>query len=178
MDTIGDDGGTVVVGFDGSRHAEAAVRWAIAEGGRRGAAVRVVVAHEPPDAWMTTYGYPLIADSGELRAAVEETARERVEEVRAALGDADRAVPVTVVAITGPAAHVLTQEAQGAAVLVVGHRGRGGLRSALLGSVGLSAVLHAPCPVTVVPAAPVPHEEATEDDLAFLAGPLPAGPLA
>lgn len=178
MDTTQDDGGTIVVGFDGSRHAEAAVRWAIAEGARRGAAVRVVVAHEPPDAWMTTYGYPLIADSGEIRAAVEDTAREHMEKVRAELDPTHRAVPVTVVAVTGPAAFVLTQEAQGAAMLVVGHRGRGGLRSAVLGSVGLSAVLHAPCPVTVVPPAPVPHEQAAQDDPAVVAGPLPVGPTA
>ena len=35
-------------------------------------------------------------------------------------------------------------------LLVVGHRGRGGFRSALLGSVGLQCVVHAYVPVTVV----------------------------
>jgi hypothetical protein len=34
--------------------------------------------------------------------------------------------------------------------IVVGHRGRGGFRSAVLGSVGLQCGLHAPVPATVV----------------------------
>ena len=33
---------------------------------------------------------------------------------------------------------------------MLGHRGRGAVRSALLGSVGLHCVLHATCPVTTV----------------------------
>jgi nucleotide-binding universal stress UspA family protein len=50
---------------------------------------------------------------------------------------------------------VLIEQAQAADLLVVGHRGRGGLASALLGSVGLHCVLHAACPVIIVrPAAP------------------------
>ena len=44
-----------------------------------------------------------------------------------------------------------SRAADEADLLVVGHRGRGGLRSVALGSVGLGCVLHAPCPVLVVP---------------------------
>lgn len=181
MDATGDDRGPVVVGFDGSAHAETALRYAIAEGARRGRRVRVVVAHEPPDAWMATYGYPLLADSGEIRQAVEDTVRTRVEEIRATLGATERAVPVEVEAVTGPASFVLAQESQGAALLVVGHRGRGGLRSTLLGSVGLSAVLHAACPITVVrPSGPERETASVDeaDEAAALAGPLPIGPIA
>jgi nucleotide-binding universal stress UspA family protein len=51
---------------------------------------------------------------------------------------------------------VLVEASEGADLLVLGHRGRGALRSALLGSVGLHCVLHATCPVTVVrPAAAI-----------------------
>ena len=68
-----------------------ALRYAISEGARRGRRVRVVIAHEPPDAWMSPFGMPLLADSGEIREAVEESARRRVEEFRAACG-----VPATI----------------------------------------------------------------------------------
>ena len=68
------------------------------------------------------------------------------------------AVPVTVEARIGTPGQVLLEAARGADELVLGHRGRGVVGSALLGSVGLHCVLHAPCPVTVVrpPAVPVP----------------------
>ena len=52
-------------------------------------------------------------------------------------------MPTEVVAVPGPAAKALIEQAAGAEVLVVGHRGRGGFTSAVLGSVGLHCVLHA-----------------------------------
>jgi nucleotide-binding universal stress UspA family protein len=122
-------------------------------------------------------GVPLLGDRGEIRRAVEDYAREHVEAVRRDLEEELRAVPVDVVAVTGPAARVLTRQAQGAELLVVGHRGRGALRSTLLGSVGLSVVLRARCPVTVVPS-PRPAPPAITDEAATVAGPLPVGPVA
>ncbi|MFC5139878.1 universal stress protein [Actinomycetospora rhizophila] len=177
MNETENDRAPVVVGIDGSDDAEAALRYAIGEGARRGRPVRAVVAHEPPDAWMSPYGMPLLADGGEIREAVEESARRRVEEFRAGLDDAERAVPVEVRAVTGPAAWVLTQEGDGAALLVVGHRGRGRVRSALLGSVGLSVVLRAPCPVTVVRPARVRDAAGDAEAAPAVAGPLPVGPI-
>ena len=46
--------------------------------------------------------------------------------------------------------HFVEGDAKDADLLVLGHRGRGAFRSAVLGSVGLHCVLHATCPVTIV----------------------------
>ena len=67
------------------------------------------------------------------------------------------AVPVELHELEGHPAEVLIDRARGAALLVVGHRGRGGFASALLGSVGMQCVLHGECPVTVVRTAPRPE---------------------
>ena len=51
----------------------------------------------------------------------------------------------------GPAAQVLVDAAQDAALVVVGSRGLGALSRAVLGSVSSSVLHHAGCPVAVVP---------------------------
>jgi len=143
--------GLIVVGVDGSEHAEHALRYAFAEAARRVAKVRAVTAFEPPEAWAFAWGLPGLPDSGEARREVEEKAREWVEGVRASLPERLQAVPCDVEAKTGPAAVVLVDAARNADVLVVGHRGRGALQRAMLGSVGLGCVVHADCPVIIVP---------------------------
>ena len=60
------------------------------------------------------------------------------------------AVPVELHEVEGRPGPVLIAQSRDADLLVVGHRGRGGVSSAVLGSVGLQCALHAECPVTVV----------------------------
>jgi nucleotide-binding universal stress UspA family protein len=67
--------------------------------------------------------------------------------------DASRQLPTPVSVAVGagsPARHVIEQSAA-ADLVVVGTRGRGGLRSAVLGSTSQQLTHHAPCPVVVVP---------------------------
>ncbi len=52
--------------------------------------------------------------------------------------------------VGGTPGHALVGQSREADLLAVGHRGRGGFQSAVLGSVGLQCVLHATVPVTVV----------------------------
>jgi nucleotide-binding universal stress UspA family protein len=78
------------------------------------------------------------------RAAVESTA----EALRAVESVGDRLELRVIDGDPGPALCHLATEV-GAAALIVGSRGRGGLRRALLGSVSDYIVRHAPCSVVV-----------------------------
>ena len=158
----------VVVGVDGSAESQAALRFALQDAARRRSGVRVVSVYVPPETWVVSYGsmkLPTLGDLVQVSAQVGQAAVDVVVAADPALG----AVPTEVVTPPGPAAKALLEQAADADLLVVGHRGRGGFKSAVLGSVGLHCVLHATCPVTVVRpervAAPAPRvEEAHETE--------------
>jgi nucleotide-binding universal stress UspA family protein len=82
-----------------------------------------------------------------VRAATIESGASLVDEAATELGLPDAARKV-VEGAPGPALCALADEL-GAHVMVLGTRGRGGLRRALLGSVSDHVVRHAPCPVLV-----------------------------
>jgi nucleotide-binding universal stress UspA family protein len=144
----------VVVGVDGSAGARLALECAVGEAARRGARLEAVAAVVMTSAWWEGRAYePGLART--LHASAERQARKLVDEVLAELpaGAGPDADDVRVTAADGHAAPTLIAAAEGADLLVVGTRGRGGLRSALLGSVALHCATHAPCPVLVVRAA-------------------------
>lgn len=140
---------TVVVGVDGSPGSRAALEYAFEDAVRRAARLRVVVAAQLPEYWAVAYGMAAPPPAEEIVAAAREEATRMVDEVRADRPDL-AAVEVAVDGIVGSPGGALLDAAEGAEVLVIGHRGRGAVRSAVLGSVGLHCVLHAHCPVTVV----------------------------
>jgi nucleotide-binding universal stress UspA family protein len=143
--------GKIVVGVDGSDGALAALRFAVEEARRRGAVLRVVSACELPSYWAWPSGPPITI----TRQAVTDDAVGAVQTVVDQVLAGDPAPPkVEVLAVAGPAGKVLVDAAREADLLIVGHRGRGGFSSTVLGSVGLSCVLHAPCAVTVVRESP------------------------
>jgi nucleotide-binding universal stress UspA family protein len=77
-------------------------------------------------------------------------------ETAADLGLADAVVAV----LRGDPAATICQHAEqvGAGAIVIGTRGRGGLKRAVLGSVSDHVIRHAPCPVVVVTAHGADHE--------------------
>ena len=151
----------VVVGVDGSRDADAAVRHAVEEARRRGGRVLAIAACSVPVLGAIDVE-SLPVNPEEAREATERRAREQTDEVLSGIDEASE-VPLEVRAELARPVPLLVEAARDAALLVVGHRGRGPIRTALLGSVGLGCVLHAPCAVTVVRATPAAGAPATSD---------------
>jgi nucleotide-binding universal stress UspA family protein len=136
----------VLVGVDGSPESGAALKYAVAEANRRGARLRVVSTYFPE---YSVHGRtePVTASETGVEVDLEQEIRHVVEDALA--GDA-LPQPAEIVVAAGPAAGVLIDASGEVDVLVLGHRGRGGFASMLLGSVSLQCVLHARCPVIVV----------------------------
>lgn len=138
--------GGIVVGHDGSKYAQEALVWAGRLAARADIDLHVVRAwamvNAPrPAGWTPGYVPPL----PEWEKAVHD---ELTAHVRAA--GLDPSVRWTCHVVHKPPAQGLMTAAEGANLLVLGARGRGGFRGLLLGSVSDQLVNHAPCPVTVV----------------------------
>jgi nucleotide-binding universal stress UspA family protein len=142
----------IVVGVDLSDWSRSALEYALAEATLRKAELHVVAA--VPDAEFWPVGGGIAGSGAEVPSREQridrarESAERFVSEVVAEKGA--EGVSVQLQVLPGSPSEVLVEQARGADLLVVGHRGRGGFASAVLGSVGLHCVLNAPCPVTVV----------------------------
>ncbi|MDF3298818.1 universal stress protein [Streptomyces tropicalis] len=137
----------IVVGVDGSAPSKQALRWAVGQAKLTGAAVEAVFAWEYPTPWLGMVP-PTDKESGDFEVHARRILDRAVDE---ALGPGpERAVALRPTSVHGQPAAVLLDVAAGAQLLVVGNRGRGGFREALLGSVGMHCVQHAPCPVVVI----------------------------
>lgn len=142
-----------VVGVDGSPGAHAALVWALAAAAQAGATLELVSSYPVDFYWADPYLLDtrrldeIRADTARLVAAALAQARQDPA-VAAVPGAA--AVATEIVVGGGAAAEHLVAAAEEAQRLVVGSRGRGGVRSTLLGSVALHCVAHAACPVVVV----------------------------
>jgi nucleotide-binding universal stress UspA family protein len=135
----------IVVGVDGSAPSHVALRWAAEEARRRSARLLVIHAHEWP--WP---GAPLGPVNTTAPDSIEQQARQLVADAIAEAKGIAPTVPVEGRAVSGVAAAALLEAARGAALLVVGDRGRGGFARLLLGSVSTQVANHAEGPVAVV----------------------------
>ena len=139
-------GRSIVVGIDGSEAAADALDWAAREAALTGAKVRAVHAWRYP---ALTYAHGLVGPPVFAREEFEDEARAILDTALSTLHQ-DAAISVEPVVVEGGATNVLVERSRGADLLVVGHRGRGGFLSLLLGSVALQCAQHADCPVVVV----------------------------
>lgn len=152
--------GPVLIGYDGSESADRAVAEAGALLGPRTALVAVVweagMAYETLavatiPAAPIDYGAAAVADQA-MEDVARRTAERGVERARAAGFDAE-GVAVADMGGVGTTLLRLAEE-RGAAALVVGARGLGGLQRLVLGSTSRHVVEQSPCPVIVIPPHP------------------------
>ncbi len=136
----------IVVGVDDSPGGRAALAWALEEAQLRDSELEVTHAFSLP--W--TEG--LDSDWPSVEASYADQAKEMLARLIAdATTPATVVTPVLVVVRSDGPAFGLLQRSEGADLLVVGKRGRGGFAGVLLGSVSTQCVQHASCPTVVVP---------------------------
>jgi nucleotide-binding universal stress UspA family protein len=135
----------VLVGFDGSEHAQHALAYAAAEAERRGSSLTVVTASVVPTMFYATLGSLAVPADAEIAKnaadGVLDEARRLLTEYRG---------PVEYLAEIGDAAGALVELSKRARLAVVGTRGRGGFTGRVLGSVSVALASHAHCPTIVV----------------------------
>jgi nucleotide-binding universal stress UspA family protein len=141
----------VVAGVDGSDQSRAVLAHAAEEAERRGTVLRVLVAMPLLDEWM--FWYP--QERGRTTSVEDrrEELQRFVEDQISGFRAKHRALPVEVVVEVGNAIQLIAEASGDAQLTVVGTRGRGTLKSALMGSVSRGVLDAAEGPVMVVPAA-------------------------
>lgn len=137
--------GTIVVGVDGSENASEALDVALEEARLRGARLTVVYVVAGSVPLRSAELMPAFTPEVEVAEARRWLTRWLEPRVRQWTG-----VAVTPRVVPGNAAGVLCDAAATAALLAVGSRGRGAVRSLLLGSVSQGVLHHASCPVALV----------------------------
>lgn len=144
---------TIVVGIDGSSASPRVLRWALEEAALRGDTVLAIHAYLPLDA--TWAALPEVALATIPPDTLESDARDRAQRILdEATSGLDTGVDVVAKAVAGRPADVLIEASDGADLLVVGSRGRGGFRGLMLGSVSHQVVTHAVVPTVVIPIRP------------------------
>ncbi|MBW3605581.1 MAG: universal stress protein [Actinobacteria bacterium] len=139
----------ILVGIDGSAHADRALAWALREAALRSAPLRVLNAFRVHE----------LAGAFGRKVSVEDERAEATQMVEEALarvtGDAaTESVEIETTAVTGRgAADAILRHRGEADLIVVGSRGLGGFPGLLLGSVGQQVAAHADVPVAVIPTA-------------------------
>ncbi|MFD9407640.1 universal stress protein [Streptomyces sp. NPDC059989] len=139
----------IVVGVDGSNHSKEALRWGVEQARMMGGRVHAVMAWE----WNTNpFAIGMGSAQTDESAAVtaEEAARRKLADTVAATVGTSPGVPVFRRVEQGSPAQVLVDASKEADLTVVGTRGYGGFKGALLGSVSQQVVQYSVSSVVVV----------------------------
>ena len=141
----------IVVGVDGSGHSQRALERAMNEAAIRHVPLTVLTVHEAIKGY---YGHTVTyEDDPERTEGARKAAQAETDKVLAGLAG-PRPDSVTVKAVHGFPVEELINAAKDADMLVLGSRGTGGFTRLMMGSVSSQVVLHAHCPVLIVP----PHD--------------------
>ncbi|HWD62918.1 MAG TPA: universal stress protein [Humibacter sp.] len=135
-------GPRIVVGVDGSDPSLDALRQAAKYAPLLGATIEAVITWSYP----VSVGPYVMGDGPSFEDLAKDTLEHSLED---AFGDDIPAGLSTAVAFGHPA-QVLIEHSEGAELLVLGSRGRGGFAGLLLGSVSSECASHAKCPVLIV----------------------------
>jgi nucleotide-binding universal stress UspA family protein len=139
--------GSIVVAVDGSEHATRALEWAAEQARvekRRAVALTAFASGKAWDSFVPGAGGAPIAPEDP-----EQAARSIAEEAAALLQGLEPQVEVEATVVRGDPRQVLVDLSPDAHLIVMGSRGRGPLRTMLLGSVSSTVVKQAQCPVVV-----------------------------
>jgi len=136
----------IVVGYDGSDGADAALRWALDDGARTGTPVVLVYAFE----WRTVAGPIGLAPAVWPDDSAREDARKVIAAALAWVRESRPGVEVSGTVVDGTAAGVLVERSRRASLVVLGGRGRSAFADLLVGSASVAVSAHAHCPVVVV----------------------------
>jgi acyl-CoA dehydrogenase family member 9 len=146
--------GQVVVGVDGSEHSMLAMDFAFSHAALHGLGVVAIHANQSP----------ALASDPRIVSRLDGTRAGSallLNEALAGYSDKYPDVAVQLEVVQGSAAEALVAESAGAALTVVGSRGRGGFTGLLLGSTSQSVLQHATGPVAIVRGHPTPNDGAT-----------------
>lgn len=139
--------GEMIIGYDGSDCAKAALAKAIELGKVSGDGIAVVFGYEPPS---MRAGGPV----GYQRDLIEQMGRERIAEAMATLeGTGVTATSVEIEELPADALIDVAEE-RGATMIVIGTRGESPVVGAILGSTAYKLLHRSTVPVLVVPAVP------------------------
>jgi nucleotide-binding universal stress UspA family protein len=138
--------GSIVVGVDGSPSSIEAVEWAARQAALEHRPIVLLhTFHIDGIYWLPAMGY----DPREIRRSMREEGERLISAAERRVRETAPGVDVHHVLGDADARTALIEASYTASMIVVGSRGRGPVASTFLGSVGVTVVRHAVCPVVV-----------------------------